>query len=74
VHKAQLLDGLPVVAYVSLAPRTLVQLNRRYHTLTVMVAVEGRQMGLKDRLFGEIGTMRIPLTPLSKMGPPADRE
>ena len=47
-----------------------------YHknTLIVIVAVEGKQIGLKERLLGEIGTMRIPLTSFSMMGPPADSE
>ncbi len=39
-----------------------------------MMAVEGRQIGRKERLFGEIGTMRMPLTPFYRMGPPAERE
>jgi len=44
------------------------------NTLIVIVAVEGRQIGLKERLLGEIGTMRIPLTSFSIIGPPADNE
>jgi hypothetical protein len=44
------------------------------NTLIVIVAVEGRQIGLKERLLGEIGTIRIPFTSFSMMGPPADNE
>ncbi len=39
-----------------------------------MVEVDGKQIGLKLRLFGEIGTINIPLIPLSSIGPPADKE
>ena len=39
-----------------------------------MVAVEGRQIGRKDKLFGDMGTIKIPLTPFSIIGPPAESE
>lgn len=35
---------------------------------------EGRQIGLKERLFGAIGVMSILLIPFCIIGPPADRE
>lgn len=31
-------------------------------------------MGLKERLLGAIGTIRIPFTPFWRSGPPADSE
>lgn len=34
---------------------------------------EGRQIGLKERLFGAIGTNMILLTPFNTTGPPADK-
>ena len=43
-------------------------------TLTFIDAVEGRQIGLNDKLFGDIGTIKIPLTPFYNMGPPAESE
>ena len=35
---------------------------------------EGKHIGRKERLFGAIGTIKIPLTPFCKIGPPADNE
>lgn len=43
-------------------------------TLILIVAVDGKQIGLNDKLLGEMGTIRIPLTPLSMIGPPAESE
>lgn len=40
----------------------------------MMTVVDGRQIGRKDKLFGEMGTIRMPLTSLPRMGPPAERE
>lgn len=34
----------------------------------------GIQIGRNDRLFGAIGTIRIPFTPHDTIGPPADNE
>lgn len=39
-----------------------------------ILALEGKQIGRKDKLFGAIGTIKIPLTPLVRRGPPADKE
>ena len=74
MHKAEFFNRLTIVADIRLASGTSIKLSRKVFTLIVMVEVEGRQIGRKDRLLGEIGTMRIPLTPLSRMGPPAERE
>lgn len=35
---------------------------------------EGKQIGLKERLFGAMGVIRMLLTPFCIIGPPADRE
>ena len=38
----------------------------------VSTVSEGKQMGLKERLLGAIGIIRIESTSLAKIGPPAD--
>ncbi len=35
---------------------------------------EGKQIGLKDKLLGAIGTISMPLTPFCIIGPPAESE
>ena len=40
----------------------------------MIVAVEGKQIGLNERLFGEMGTIKIPFTPFYMIGPPAESE
>ena len=72
--KAKIFDRLSVVTGIGLTPRTGIELDYDCVTLIVMVEVEGRQMGRKERLLGEMGTMSIPLTSLNKIGPPADKE
>lgn len=44
------------------------------NTFMVISVSEGRQIGLKLRLFGAIGVISMLLTPFCMIGPPADRE
>lgn len=34
---------------------------------------DGKQIGLKERLYGAIGTISMQFTPLEIIGPPADK-
>ena len=50
------------------------QLNHVRITRILILQLEGKQIGRKERLLGAIGTMRMPLTPFWRIGPPADSE
>jgi hypothetical protein len=43
-------------------------------TLIVTSESEGIQIGLKERLLGAIGVIKIELTPFCMIGPPAESE
>jgi len=43
-------------------------------TLILILLSEGKQTGLKERLFGAIGTIKMPFTPFESIGPPAESE
>ena len=40
----------------------------------VIDELDGRQIGLNERLFGAIGVISILFTPFCMIGPPAERE
>ena len=74
MRKTKIFNRLTIKTSICLTSGTMMQLYKSLITLTVIVDVEGRQIGRKDRLLGDIGTIKIPLTPLSRIGPPAERE
>lgn len=74
VLKTEFLRSLPIVTDVGETSRVPVQLHNNKCTLIRISQSDGKQIGLKDRLFGAMGTTRIPFTPFCKMGPPAERE
>lgn len=59
----EVLGGLAVVADYGCRSGYLVELSEERRTLMRISQSEGKQMGRKERLFGAMGTMRIPFTP-----------
>ena len=72
--KVEVLGGLAVVADYGRGSGYLVELSKATMTLMRISQSEGKQIGLKERLLGAMGTMRIPFTPFWRSGPPADSE
>ena len=71
---SELLGCLTIEAYCSNATRWFVKLYYCISTLILNLLSEGKQIGLKERLLGAIGTIKMPLTPFDSIGPPAERE
>ena len=71
---SELLGCLAVKANCCSAARRFMKLYRNFSTLILILLSEGKQIGLKERLFGAIGTIKMPLTPFDSIGPPAERE
>ena len=66
---------LSIVTHKSTATRFRWKLiNEIKITLMVISESDGKQIGLKERLFGAIGVIRMLLTPFCIIGPPADSE
>lgn len=74
VLEVEVLGGLPIVADYSCGSRDFVKLGKIRMTFMRISQSEGKQMGLKERLLGAMGTIRIPFTPFWRRGPPADSE
>ena len=70
----ELLGRLTIKAYSRNATGWFVKLYYRIRTLILNLLSEGKQIGLKERLLGAIGTIKMPLTPFDSIGPPAERE
>ena len=61
--EVKVLGGLAVVADDGCRSGNLVQLHKGKNTFMRISQSEGKQIGLKERLLGAMGTIRIPLTP-----------
>lgn len=70
----ELLGCLAIEANSGNATRWFVKLYYCNCTLIFILLSDGKQIGLKERLFGAIGTIKMPLTPFDSIGPPAESE
>lgn len=65
-----LIDHQMILNHLILISRLAV--IERYFTFIFILELDGRHIGLNDKLFGAMGTNKIVLTPLRTTGPPAD--
>lgn len=70
----ELLGCLTIEANSCSAARGFMELYNGISTLILILLSEGKQTGLKERLFGAMGTIKMPFTPFESIGPPAERE